>query len=283
MKLHQTLKNEQAQAKADVIRAKKALTQLVEITQKAVAAATQAVENADRHYREVSAALGLAAQTPAPVKTAPKTAPKTQAKAAPVKKIDGRSKEARAAKAAASGSKPAIKKAAPAKKPVTKKASKATVTARQVQGRRDVAEGKRPSLRDAVIKVMGNRVMSKDEVYEALKAKGWLPNSNQPLTYVGYTLSGTKLTDGKHLFERAAKGRGYYQVRADYQTIMQVKAPAAKAPKAEKPARAKPWSKVKAAKAEPAQEAPKTNGSSASTTDEILRDAGLDPAAPFGG
>lgn len=265
MNLHQTLKNDQARAKAEVLKATAALKQVTALAQKAIDTANETVTIANLYYNGITRALELfkeAPQTKAAVKAAPVKTPKPAAKTPkpaqdPVKKLDGRSKEARALKAA-QGKTPAAKK---------------SPAGRQAQGRRDVAEGKRPSLRDAVIKVMGNRAMSKAEVFDALKAKGWLPNSDKPLTYIGYTLSSTKCReDDKHLFARVPeKGRGFYRVRPDLATLT------AQTPKA------KPGPKAKAAKVEEVRMTPlPTNGASASA-DQVLRDAGLDPIAPFGG
>jgi hypothetical protein len=85
---------------------------------------------------------------------------------------------------------------------------------RAAEGRRAVLAGERPSLKDGIRQVMGSKVMSTQEVYDALKAKGWLPNSNDPKGYVGYTLSADKKS-----FDRVPdKGRGFYRLKEDIAT-----------------------------------------------------------------
>jgi hypothetical protein len=241
----------------------------------------------------------------AAVKAAGK-APKAKATSVGAVKIDGRTKEARAAKAAvkAAGKAPKAKapkakavKAAPAKK--TPKAAKISAkktgkkgVSRQAAGRREVAEGKRPTIKDAIVQVMGNKVMSRHQVHDGLKAKGWLPRSNDTLGYVGYLLSATKAKDGGHLFERdEAKGRGFYRVRQDSLTSPETpKVEKAKKSEKAETAAAEPKAKrkyTKRAKPEAVAAPPKSevNGTSKEkSADEILADAHLlDTAAPFGG
>jgi uncharacterized C2H2 Zn-finger protein len=92
---------------------------------------------------------------------------------------------------------------------------------RAAQGRREVASGKRPPIKDVIAKVLGKRVMHANTVYEAIKEKGQLPNSGDPRGYIGYLLSASKVTisrGGKDvevpLFERVhEKGRGFYKNR----------------------------------------------------------------------
>ena len=175
---------------------------------------------------------GTPAKKPGPPKTAaaPAKAAAPAAKAAPVKaaaapkaaaaaaapagvrlkkdgtpaKKPGPPKTAAAPAPAKAEPKKAAAKAAPAAKP-TKKSPKN----RAAEGRRAVLAGERPNLKDAMKQVMGNKVMNSQQVYDDLKAKGWLPNSNDPKSYIGYSLSSMK-TD----FERVAdKGRGFYRVK----------------------------------------------------------------------
>ena len=64
------------------------------------------------------------------------------------------------------------------------------------------------TLKEAICRVLGDRVMSIGEVYEALKSNGWLPNSNKPRQYIGETLAKTH-----EVFQSVPqKGRGFYQV-----------------------------------------------------------------------
>lgn len=140
---------------------------------------------------------GTPAKKPGPAKKSEtKTAaPAKAAKAAPAKKVAS-VKKAAPAKAA--------KKAEPAKKAAKSPKNRAA------EGRRAVLAGERPTLKDAMKTVMGKNVMNSQEVYDALKAKGWLPNSNEPKNYIGYSLSSMK-TD----FERVPdKGRGFYRAKS---------------------------------------------------------------------
>jgi hypothetical protein len=147
-----------------------------------------------------------------------------------------KAKAAPAAKTAAKTVAPAAKKTATAAKAVVP-AAKVAGKSRAADGRREVLEGKRPPIKEVITKVLGKRVMNAVQVYEAVKAKGQLPNSNDPKGYIGYLLSGSKITDpatGQDipLWERVhEKGRGFYRNRS---TVPQGKtatkaAPAAKA------------------------------------------------------
>lgn len=128
---------------------------------------------------------------------------------------------------------------------------------RAAQGRREVASGKRPPIKDVIAKVLGKRVMHANTVYEAIKEKGQLPNSGDPRGYIGYLLSASKVTisrGGKDvevpLFERVhEKGRGFYKNRgvAATATTASVKTSAA-------PVKAKPGPKPKAAAAKAPKE-----------------------------
>lgn len=153
---------------------------------------------------------------------APTTAP------TPAKKIDGRSKEARAAKAAAAA-KSAKKnaKAITAKKAVTaakktatkavasakKTPAKATATSKKAanavaEGRRAVARGDRPVLKQAIAMVMGKAVCDSQTIVDGLSAKGWLPGASNPKAYISYALS-----NNKDVFERVEGKRGFYRVK----------------------------------------------------------------------
>ena len=99
--------------------------------------------------------------------------------------------------------------------------------ARATKGRQDVLSGKRPPIKEVITKVLGNHVMNAQRVYEAIKAKGQLPNSRDPKSYIGYLLSASKITDPKTglpivdsegkeytLWERVPeRGRGFYRNR----------------------------------------------------------------------
>lgn len=147
-------------------------------------------------------------------KPGPKPGPKPTK--APVAKVAA--KPAKAAKATKAAAKPAkvakTKKAAvakPASKPVAKKgrakkeAPKANVS-NAAEGRRAVARGDRPPMKEAMATVMGKATMEAPAVVEGLKKRGWTPNARDPQQYVSYMLS-----SNKDVFERVE--RGHYKVR----------------------------------------------------------------------
>lgn len=186
----------------------------------------------------------------APVaKTAPKATPKVAAKKAAPKKAAAKAVAKKpAAKTAAKTTKPAAKaaakKAAPkkaaAKKGAAKKAaakpSKA-VSSAVAEGRRAVARGDRPPMKEAIARVMGKSTMDAAQVIAGLTAKNWLPNTPPEKTqqYISYVLSSTK-----EVFDRVE--RGQYKVKEGVTFVHKTKAPKAKAaaaPKKETPAKAK--------------------------------------------
>lgn len=117
-------------------------------------------------------------------------------------------------------SQPKAKKPAPAAEP-----SPATV------GRRAVARGDRPPMKEAIARVMGKKVMSSSEVIAALGKMDWLPNTQPDKTqqYISFILSST--TD---LFKRVS--RGNYKNTAQGAKLA---AQAAKAQKGSKSTRAR--------------------------------------------
>lgn len=85
---------------------------------------------------------------------------------------------------------------------------------RATQGRRAVARGQRPSLKEAILTVMGDKTLHASDVHDALAAKGWLPDAADPRTYIGHVLStlSDPQSEGDYAFERVTeKGRGYYR------------------------------------------------------------------------
>lgn len=84
---------------------------------------------------------------------------------------------------------------------------------RAAEGRRAVARGDRPKIKDALIQVMASDVVNSLTIFERLTANGWLPNANDPRQYISYVLSSTKDKAGNPVFERVqSAGRGYYRV-----------------------------------------------------------------------
>lgn len=80
--------------------------------------------------------------------------------------------------------------------------------ARAAEGRRIVARGERPPMKEAMTTVMGRRTMGAADIVEGLAKRNWLPTSNDPQQYISYMLSSNKDT-----FERIS--RGQYRVRLD--------------------------------------------------------------------
>jgi hypothetical protein len=108
---------------------------------------------------------------------------------------------------------PVVSEAVPTARTVSapsSKPSKPPNNNRAAVGRREVADGRRPKIRDAMVTVMGTNIMNALSIYEDLKVRDWLPNSSNPRAYIAYLLSSFSET-----FERVpSKGRGYYRVRA---------------------------------------------------------------------
>jgi len=70
-----------------------------------------------------------------------------------------------------------------------------------------VASGKAPRIIDAIQIVMRNKDMKAQQIHELLKAKGWLPNSRDPMGYIRFTLS----SEGD-IFQRKEGERGVYHL-----------------------------------------------------------------------
>lgn len=70
-----------------------------------------------------------------------------------------------------------------------------------------ISTGKPPRIIDAIQIVMRNKEMKAQQVYDLLKAKGWLPKSNDPLGYIRFTLS----SEGE-IFQRKEGERGVYHL-----------------------------------------------------------------------
>ena len=139
-----------------------------------------------------------------------KTSKSTKASA---KKLDGRSKEARAAKAAKQAS--ALDKKVQAEKKLdgrskearalkAKKApaQSAPLASNVAAGRRAVARGDRPPMKEAIALIMGDKETEIGEVVAALEKKGWLPNTPHPRPYVNCFLA-----NSKDVFERVSRGK----------------------------------------------------------------------------
>lgn len=74
------------------------------------------------------------------------------------------------------------------------------------EGRQAVLRGERPPLREAMAIVMGAKTLNSLQVYEALKARNWLPQGEDPRGYISMTFS-----KNAEMFER--QGRGEYRVK----------------------------------------------------------------------
>jgi hypothetical protein len=91
----------------------------------------------------------------------------------------------------------------PPKKPLSPKMAKRHVAA--AEGRRAVARGDRPPLKEAMAIVSGNDKVTSLTVVNRLKDKGWLPNAANPRSYISYMFS-----SNKDVFENVR--RGVYRV-----------------------------------------------------------------------
>jgi len=149
-----------------------------------------------------------------------KAAPKKVAKKAPKKPAKAKvaAKKVKAKAAAKTTAKKAPKKVAAKAKGKTKgktakKAakkstkSKAAAIAAATKGRRAVAEGLRPPLKEAIATVMGKTTMDAGQVIDGLKKRSWMPDAEDERGYISYALS-----SNKSVFERVQ--RGQYKVRA---------------------------------------------------------------------
>lgn len=77
---------------------------------------------------------------------------------------------------------------------------------RAAKGFRQVKNGLRPPLKEAVARVLGTSVMSIPDIHDGLKAKKWLPNSRDTRAIVSQVLA-----NSKDRFERPR--RGHYRVK----------------------------------------------------------------------
>jgi len=120
------------------------------------------------------------------------------------------------------GPKPKAQKAQA--KPPTKKAA---ATAQPTKK----AGTSKPRLIDAIQQVVGTKTMNALEIHGELKKRHWLPNSDDPLGYIRYTLSANK-----EIFLRVEGQRGHYHLDKGKTAVngkAAAKPAAPKAPKAE--------------------------------------------------
>jgi hypothetical protein len=118
--------------------------------------------------------------------------------------------------------KPGPKPKAASAKAKGKKASKggkgggAAGAKRALEGRREVMDGTRPPIKDALRLILGKKTMRSRDITLELKARNWVPNSASIESYVPYVLSSNS-KGAKAVFEPVkgqGKGRGWYRVRA---------------------------------------------------------------------
>lgn len=84
---------------------------------------------------------------------------------------------------------------------------------RTTQGRREVAQGKRPCLGEALRSVIGDDAVDTQTIIARLREKGWLPSSANQVAYIGHFLSTRSHPDDPHrLFDRVKGQRGWYRV-----------------------------------------------------------------------
>lgn len=194
--------------------------------------------------------------------SAPTATPKVKAKPGPkpgLKKTTPKAVAAKAPKAKAT----ATAKKASTPKATAKKASASTAaanTSNAAEGRRAVARGDRPTMKEAMAIVIGTAKCTSEDVVKGLEKKGWLPNAENPQQYVSYMLSSNKDT-----FERVE--RGIYKVREGVTFTKKAKKAEAAAPAAKKTA--------PAAAAAPAAKATAPAGNGKKSTDDELGDLGI--------
>ena len=170
---------------------------------------------------------GLKKASPAkaakPVKVAKATPKKAAAKKAKVAKTAAPKVKKAAAKATP---KKAAAKATPKKAAAKKAAAKPSksVSSAVAEGRRAVARGDRPPMKEAIARVMGKATMDAASVIQGLTEKNWLPNTPPEKTqqYISYILS-----SNDSVFIRVERGK--YKVKEGVTFVHKTKAPKAKA------------------------------------------------------
>lgn len=192
------------------------------------------------------------------------------------------------------------KTAQAAKKPGPKPKVVAKKTAAVVKAKAPSTGKKPPRLIDAIQTVIASNTMNAVQVYGELKKRHWLPNSDDPLGYIRYTLS-----KEKDIFHRIDGQRGFYHLgkgKATKAKPTQKAAPAAAkstpavaaaappAPESKTVVAPEPPKVVAAAPPPPppapAQSKPAGEDEDPSAVaDEILKGAGIDMAGadPFSG
>ncbi len=240
-----------------------------------IALKTQELEKLQYNLGKLNEMLGDSS-TPAPTRKKPGPKPKAEATSEEPKV---RKKPGPKPKVKPEGSveEPKVrKKPGPKPKPKAEKeaAPKTAGASRAAEGRRAVARGDRPSIKQAIVQVMGTDVCNAEEVYKRVEAKGWLPSASDPKVYIGYTLSSQK-----EIFDRVpAKGRGFYRVKAEAVAPVEVK------PEASVETKPVEAATVEVKPATPEVKREVTNGASKKpSTDDVLKEAGINLGGPFGG
>jgi len=174
-----------------------------------LAGATGATKAAPTKRAKVS---GKATVKKAKKKVAKKKTAKKPATVA-AKKVTKKVTKKKTAKKPAKKKVVAKKKAAPKKKAKTKGKKSATNSVTDAsrknaaEGRRAVATGERPTLKDSMKIVMGKKTMNAQGVVDALAKKKWLPASSDHRQYISFMLS----NNCPETFERT-ETRGFYRV-----------------------------------------------------------------------
>jgi len=144
-----------------------------------------------------------------------------------------------------------------------------------------VPNGVKPTLKQALLAVMGTDVVNVDEALKRLQAKGWEPNARDPKGYLAHRLSQTK-----DLFERdSVMGRGFYRVRAGAVpptmpgSGIKTASPKKKAAKKAAAAPIKKAAPAKTKKAAPVKKNGAAKKAVAKTDDDILAEMGIKPGA----
>ena len=207
-----------AKRQALVDQAAKKQQELAEVTDKLVAFDKNLAELAGVPVSELVATKPLAKAKVAAKATVKKAKAKAKKKVAKAKKkvAKAKAKKKVAAKAtpkkkvAAKAKKKVAAKAKATTKATTKSASNSVTEASRknaAEGRRSVATGERPPLKQAMATVMGNKTLNADAVVDALRKKKWLPASSDHRQYISFMLS----NNCPETFTRTSK-RGWYKV-----------------------------------------------------------------------
>jgi hypothetical protein len=210
------------------------LAKKLKVATSAEATAKSQAETAQKKYEAARSEVEEIRRAIAVIDGAPVAAPETRTEQAgeeeEVEATDERPARGRRGEAAKAAAAPKGRRGKPAKvakaeaaaapkgrrgKPAVRAEGKRKVRSnkdgmsRAADGRRDVASGKRPAIKQACAQVLGNETLDTKEVVARLEQNGWMPNTNNPSGYINFVLSSAAKKGDT--FERV--GRGQYRVK----------------------------------------------------------------------